>query len=69
MAIAFTFALQNFGESYVTTGRTPVMAVAVVTGSLFNIWFLLIVSFLPLVFPDGHSCHRRWRPCSGSTWS
>ena len=56
MATAFTVLFQNFGEAYVYHRSNPgYLAVAVVTGSLFNIWFLLIVCFLPLVFPDGRA--------------
>ena len=63
MATAFTVLFQNFGEAYVYQRTNPgYLAVAVVTGSLFNIWFLLIACLLPLVFPDGHLLSPRWRP-------
>ena len=63
MAIAYSFTLQLFGEAYVeTVSRPGYPAVAWAAGWLFNVWLLLVVSFLPLVFPDGHLLSRRWVP-------
>ncbi len=63
VATAFTILFQSLGEAYVYTQTRPgYLAVAVVTGSLFGVWLLLIVSLLPLVFPDGRLLSPRWRP-------
>jgi hypothetical protein len=62
LAIAVTIALQFAGEAYVITESRPgYVAVAWVTGSLFNVWLALIVAFLPLVFPNGRLLSPRWR--------
>jgi MFS family permease len=62
MAIAFAFVLQIVGEAYIASRSNPAyLAVAVVTGSMFSVWLMLVVSFLPLLFPDGHALSRRWR--------
>ena len=45
------------------------LAVAWVNGWLFNVWLLLIVAFLPLLFPDGRLLSRRWRPVLWLAWS
>ena len=62
LAIAVTIALQFAGEAYVYTESRPgYVAVAWVTGWLFNIWLVLIVAFLPLLFPNGRLLSARWR--------
>ena len=63
MAIAFTILFQTLGDAYAYSRSNPgYVAVAWVTGLLFSVWLLLIVSFLPLVFPTGRLLSRRWRP-------
>ena len=63
MAIAFTILLQTLGDAYAYSRSNPgYVAVGWVTGLLFSVWLLLIVSFLPLVFPTGRLLSRRWRP-------
>ena len=63
LAIALTIACGELGETYIHTRSNPgYVAVAWVNGWLFNVWLLLIVGFLPLLFPDGKLISRRWRP-------
>jgi hypothetical protein len=63
VGIALTITLQIAGETYVIPLSHPGhVAVAWVSGLLFTVWFLLIVAFLPLVFPTGRLLSSRWRP-------
>jgi hypothetical protein len=63
LGIALMIALGSLGDSYIQTRANPgYLAVAWVDGWLFNVWLMLIVGFLPLLFPDGRLLSRRWRP-------
>jgi hypothetical protein len=62
LATGLTFSLQMVGEAYAARADPGYVAVAWVTGWLFNVWFVLVVVFLPLLFPDGHVLSPRWRP-------
>jgi hypothetical protein len=63
MAIAYTILLQGMSEAYAYSRSKPgYVVVAWVSSELFIVWLLLIVSFLPLVFPTGRLLSRRWRP-------
>ena len=63
LAIALAIALGDLAETYIHTRSNPgYVAVAWVSGWLFNVWLMLIVGFLPLLFPDGRLISRRWRP-------
>jgi hypothetical protein len=63
LAVALMIAIGELGETYIHTRSNPgYVAVAWVNGWLFNVWLMLIVGFLPLLFPDGRLLSRRWRP-------
>jgi hypothetical protein len=62
LAIAVTMALSIAGEAYVQSRSNPAyLAVAWVSGWLFNVWLAIVGVFLPLVFPTGRLLSRRWR--------
>jgi hypothetical protein len=63
LTIALMLSFQAVGESYVLSRSNPgYLAVAWVCGWTFNVWFILLGVFLPLLFPDGRLLSRRWRP-------
>lgn len=62
LGVALTISLMVGGDTYVIPHAYPgYVAVAWVTGWLFNVWFALVVAFLPLVYPTGRLLSRRWR--------
>ena len=62
LGVALTISLMVGGDTYVIPHAYPgYVAVAWVTGWLFNVWFALVVAFLPLVFPTGRLLSPRWR--------
>ncbi len=61
LAVALTASAMVGGDTYVIAGSPGYVAVAWVSGWLFNVWFALVVAFLPLVFPTGRLLSPRWR--------
>ncbi len=61
LAVALTASAMVGGDTYVIAGSPGYVAAAWVSGWLFNVWFALVVAFLPLVFPTGRLLSARWR--------
>ncbi len=62
LGVALTVSLMVGGDTYAIPHAYPgYVAVAWVSGWLFNVWFALVVGFLPLVFPTGRLLSPRWR--------
>jgi hypothetical protein len=62
LGVALTVSMQVAGDTYVIPHSYPgYVAVAWVSGWLFDVWFALVVVFLPLVFPTGRLLSPRWR--------
>jgi hypothetical protein len=62
LGVALTVTLMVGGDTYAIPHVYPgYVAVAWVSGWLFNVWFGLVVAFLPLVFPTGTLLSPRWR--------
>jgi len=62
LGVALTMSLMVGGDTYAIPHAYPgYVAVAWVSGWLFNVWFALVVAFLPLVFPTGRLLSPRWR--------
>ncbi len=62
LGVALTASAMVAGDTYVIPQSHPgYVGVAWVAGWLFNLWFALVVAFLPLVFPTGRLLSPRWR--------
>ena len=63
LLIALAYALQGFGEAYVTMDDAPGRgAVGLVAQSIWYVWLTATGIALPLVFPTGRLVSPRWRP-------
>ncbi|MGH3333649.1 MAG: hypothetical protein ACRDPJ_20310 [Nocardioidaceae bacterium] len=63
LAFALVLALQTAADVYASTESYPgYLAAAWFATWVWYVWVLLILVFVPLVFPDGHLLSRRWRP-------
>jgi hypothetical protein len=62
LGVALTVSVQVGSETYAIPRSHPgYVAAAWVSGWLFNVWFALVVAYIPLVFPTGRLLSPRWR--------
>ncbi len=63
LATGIVLALSSVGELYaIHPGNPGYVGVGWATALLFNVWLIVPVVFVPLLFPDGHLLSHRWRP-------
>jgi hypothetical protein len=63
LVIALSYAVQGFGEAYVSLNEAPGRGpAALIAQSLWYVWLTATGVALPLVFPTGRLLTPRWRP-------